>query len=93
MKNSLSAAVADGTISEHAAICGLRLDDLVALAVAHANLRLCVRLRGNQGDARLIMTVGEINEWRRLQIPLHRNEIWWSYSDIRDILALASTAS
>lgn len=87
--HSLSAAVADGTITEEAAFCGLSPDDVQALArSAHRDARVLVRLRSRDAEGRMIMSVAAVAEWQPGQSLIA--DRMWDYGDIRDITAVTS---
>jgi hypothetical protein len=55
MNHSLAEAVADGTITEQAAFCGLTPEDMVTLASRHPHAEVLVRYSSRLGDWRAVM--------------------------------------
>ena len=87
--HTLANAVADGTITDYAAFCGLMPDDIDRLAMKYADARILVRLRTKRGDASTVMSVGEFIRWRERDDTIIANLRLWNYSDIRDVFPVA----
>ena len=89
-KHSLSVAVADGTISEQSACCGLSPDDLQSLAGRHPGAEVLVRLRSRDADGRTILRARDLVAWSRSDATLIAHGRAWKSSDIRDVLTIGA---
>jgi len=86
--HSLVAAVHDGTITDEAAFCGLKPNDVERLYEHHPDAFVLVRLRSSKGDDRDVLSIHKLWEWRRAQTPRRLHDRWWYYEDIRDVMAV-----
>jgi len=86
--HSLAAAVRDGTITNEAAFCGLKPDDVEQLYEHHPDALVLVRLRSSKGDDRDVLSIRKLWEWRRAKTPRRLHSRWWYYEDIRDVMAV-----
>jgi hypothetical protein len=96
MTHSLSAAVADGTITEEAAFCGLSIEDIHKLSRRftqplsyHTRAHILVRFRGGNGDARKVMTVEDLARWMGASGAVFVEGLAFHIDDIRDVTAVA----
>jgi hypothetical protein len=87
MTHSLTAAVADGTVTESAAFCGLRPTDIAKLSRRHGNLSLLVRLRSRYADGRTLLPVSEFVLWTNGEMNIGDG---WTPEHIRDVTAAAT---
>jgi hypothetical protein len=85
MAHSLTAAVADGTITEHTAFCGLTQADVTHLAKNHPEARLLVRFRSAHADGRMTVSAKALEAFEYAEIDGTR----FYGSDIRDVMAVA----
>jgi hypothetical protein len=92
MDHSLTAAVADGTITDQDAYCGLTPAHVEALAIRHPSCELLVRLRSREGDGRTILRATDLAAWVRSLGPLMVNRTSWLPSDIRDVFGCAANS-
>lgn len=92
MDHSLTAAVADGTITDQDAFCGLTLAHVEALAIRHPSCELLVRLRFREGDGRTILRATEFAALVRSHEPLMVNRTSWLPSDICYVFGCAANA-
>lgn len=89
MTHSLDKAVADGTITEQAAFCGISKEDLEKLVRAkYWNDTVLVRFRHAHGDGRKVMTINELWSMSHLSRSVHIDDTNFGYYDIRDISAV-----
>jgi len=86
MAHSLQAAVADGTISEMVAYCGLSPADVEKLVAHHSTAEVLVRFRSAKGDGRTKISVSELIDLANH--PSKRVD-GFGYRDIRDVMAVA----
>jgi hypothetical protein len=93
LTHSLAPAVADGTLTEEAAFCGLNPEDIDHLMERHPELSLLVRLRSDHADGRFVFTVRDLHAWTKQGVPRLIDDVLWYTDDIRDVLALAAPAS
>jgi hypothetical protein len=91
--HSLAGAVADGTISEESAYCGLSPDDLQSLAGRHPSAEVLVRLRSRDADGRTILRARDLAAWSRSDATLIADGRAWRSLDIRDVLAIGERES
>ncbi len=61
--HSLAAAVANGTVSDVAARCGLSQEDLRVLADHHGSADVLVRLRSHVADGRIVCRIRDFLAW------------------------------
>lgn len=87
--HSLSQAVADGTVSGTAALCGLSPDDMTRLARVHGAALVLVRLRSATADERVIISASDFASFADLG-RLRACGREWSHADVRDVCAIAS---
>ena len=83
--HTLTNAVADGTVTEEIACCGLMPDDIDRLAERYADAQLLVRLRNSVADGRAFMSVGDLLRWRDSGDTIIADLRLWHYGDIRDV--------
>lgn len=91
-KHTLTDAVVDGTITEWAASCGIRAEDVERLCFRYAEALVLVRLRTAYADGRTVMSVAELARWTRGHELLVADGQHWKNKDIRDVLPISLTA-
>ena len=87
--HSLTPAVADGTLTDEAAFCGLSTKDVERLSEQHSEAFVAVRLRTAHADGRAVLTIADLARWMRDDDALVADGQRWKHQDIRDVFPIS----